>query len=151
MLVSRETEQPRLAGANLETGERRRSEIIDDRIVPGGLHRHEHRDRFKPEESERCHIAMKLPIALSFALLGTVHPHPALKPQVQYTLRVDSADLSGWTVAIRLRTTSATFRLAMAAHPEYDDRYWRFVKDIDVEPVGTVTRVDSAIWQVDAP
>ena len=94
---------------------------------------------------------MKLPIALLFALLGTVHPHPALKPQVQYTLRVDSADLSGWTVAIQLRTTSATFRLAMAAHPEYDDRYWRFVKDIDVEPVGTVTRVDSAIWQVDAP
>jgi predicted metalloprotease with PDZ domain len=94
---------------------------------------------------------MKLPIALSFALLGTVHPHPALKPQVQYTLRVDSADLSGWRVTIQLRTLADTFRLAMAAHAEYDDRYRRYVRDIDVEPLGSVTQVDSAVWQVVAP
>jgi predicted metalloprotease with PDZ domain len=75
----------------------------------------------------------------------------ALKPAVQYTLRVDSADLSGWTVAIRLRTTSDTIRLAMAAHPEYDDRYWRYVRDVAVEPGGTVTKVDSAVWQIVAP
>ena len=52
---------------------------------------------------------------------------------------------------MRLRTTSDTFRLAMSAHAEYDDRYWRYVRDIDVEPLGTVTRVDSAVWQVVAP
>jgi len=77
-----------------------------------------------------------------------------LKPGIQYTLRVDAADLSGWTVEIRLRTITDTFRLAMAAHPEYDDRYWRYVRDFTVEAAGgtaRVTRPDSAVWQVVAP
>ena len=87
-------------------------------------------------------------------LLGVPLPVPtaAVKPSIQYTLRVDSADLSGWTVAIRLRTNSDTIRLAMAAHPEYDDRYWRYVRDFAVETTGaTVTRIDSAVWQIVAP
>src|SRR6267142_2901881 len=87
-------------------------------------------------------------------LLGAPLPVPpaAVKPSIQYTLRVDSADLSGWTVAIRLRTNSDTIRLAMAAHPEYDDRYWRYVRDFAVETTGaTVTRIDSAVWQIVAP
>ena len=88
-------------------------------------------------------------LALILALFAPAHP--AVKPSIQYTLRVDSTDLSGWTVEIRLRTTSDTFRLAMAAHPEYDDRYRRYVRDVTVEPLGTVTRVDSAVWQVTAP
>lgn len=96
---------------------------------------------------------MKLPIVLSFALLAPAHPRPhaAVKALIQYTLRVDSTDLSGWRVALQFRTTSDTFRLAMAAHPEYDDHYWRYVRDVQVEPLGTVTRVDSAVWQVVAP
>lgn len=88
-------------------------------------------------------------LALLLALFAPAHP--ALKPQIQYTLRVDSTDLSGWTVEMRLRATSDPIRLAMAAHPEYDDRYWRYVRDVSVEPMGTVTRVDSAVWQVSAP
>jgi predicted metalloprotease with PDZ domain len=88
-------------------------------------------------------------LALVLALFAPAHP--ALKPSIQYRLRVDSADLSGWTVEIRLRTTSDTVRLAMAAHPEYDDRYWRYVRDFTVGPKGTVSRVDSAVWQVIAP
>lgn len=90
----------------------------------------------------------------SFALLIALiaHPHPVVKPAVQYTLRVDGADLSGWSVEIHLCTTSDTFRLAMAAHPEYDDRYWRYVRDFAVEPGSAlVTKVDSAVWQVVAP
>jgi len=93
---------------------------------------------------------MKPIIALILALFAPAHP--ALKPSIQYTLRVDSADLSGWTVEIRLRTTSETIRLAMAAHPEYDDRYWRYVRDCASEtPGASVTRVDSAVWQIVAP
>jgi len=84
-------------------------------------------------------------------LIATAAPHhPALKAQIQYTLRVDSTDLSGWTVVMRFRTTADTFRLAMAAHPEYDDRYFRYVRDVDVDG-GTVTRVDSAVWRFEAP
>ncbi len=93
---------------------------------------------------------MKSTIAVLLALLGAPTPHPALKPVIHYTLRVDSTDLSGWDVTIGVRTTSDTFRLAMAAHPEYDDRYWRYVRDIAVEP-GTITRLDSAVWRVSAP
>ncbi len=85
-------------------------------------------------------------------LAFTPKPHPVLKPIVNYTLRVDSTDLSGWDVAIRLRTVSDTFRLAMAAHPEYDDRYYRYVTGFTVEPKSAiVTRVDSAVWQVITP
>src|SRR5882762_4261283 len=89
--------------------------------------------------------------ALALILAMVAPAHPALKPQIQYTLRVDSTNLSGWTVEMRLRTTSDRFRLAMAAHPEYDDRYYRYVRDVEIEPSGTVTRVDSAVWQFEAP
>jgi predicted metalloprotease with PDZ domain len=92
---------------------------------------------------------MKPILLLSLALFA--HPH-LVKPSIHYTLRVDSADLSGWSVEIRLRTVSDTFRLAMASHPEYDDRYWRYVRDFTVEPrSATVVKVDSAVWQVVAP
>src|SRR6267143_2277973 len=106
------------------------------------------RRTFKRTYSGRCPMTMNS-LALVLALFAPAHP--AVKPSIQYTLRIDSTDLSGWTVEIRLRTTSDTFRLAMAAHPEYDDRYRRYVRDVTVEPLGTVTRVDSAVWQVTAP
>src|SRR5258708_1147131 len=91
-------------------------------------------------------------LALILALFAPAHP--AVKPSIQYTLRVDSTDLSGWSVEIRLRTTSDTIRLAMAAHPEYDDRYWRYVTGFSVESSAgeaTFAKVDSAVWQVVAP
>jgi predicted metalloprotease with PDZ domain len=95
---------------------------------------------------------MKSTVAFLLALLAAPRPHPALKPVMQYTLRVDSTDLSGWDVEIRLRTVSDTLRLAMAAHPEYDDRYFRYVTGFTVEPRSAiVSRVDSSVWQVITP
>jgi predicted metalloprotease with PDZ domain len=76
------------------------------------------------------------------------------QPIVGYTLRIDSSDLTGWSVEMRLRNLPDTFRLAMAAHPEYDDRYYRYVTGLAVTTASgsaTVTRVDSAVWQVVAP
>jgi predicted metalloprotease with PDZ domain len=97
----------------------------------------------------RTQIAVLLGL---FAAPAASRPHPALKPVINYSLRVDSADLSGWSVEIRLRTVSDTVRLAMAAHPEYDDRYVRYVTGFTVEPVSAVvTKVDSAVWQVITP
>jgi predicted metalloprotease with PDZ domain len=72
-------------------------------------------------------------------------------PVISYVLRLDSADLSGFEVDIRVRNVADTFRLAMAAHPEYDDRYWRFVEGLRAEtPRGSalITREDSAVWRV---
>src|SRR5687767_2083787 len=58
------------------------------------------------------------------------------QPVVSYSLRIDAADLSGFDVEMRVRNAPDTFRVAMAAHPEYDDRYWRFVEGLRVEGPG---------------
>jgi predicted metalloprotease with PDZ domain len=74
--------------------------------------------------------------------------------QVEYSLRVDSADLSTIAVEMRIRNAPAGFQLAMATHPEYDDQYWRYLTDLSAaSAVGaaTVTREDSAVWRVTAP
>jgi predicted metalloprotease with PDZ domain len=72
-------------------------------------------------------------------------------PVIHYVLRLDSADLSGFDVEMRLRNIPDTLRVAMAAHPEYDDRFWRFVDAIRVDTprgAGSISRVDSAVWRV---
>jgi len=76
------------------------------------------------------------------------------QPVVGYTLRVDTADLTAFAVEMRIRNIPDTFRLAMVAHPEYDDRYWRFVDSLHVLAPGGVASVvseDSALWRVVAP
>lgn len=73
------------------------------------------------------------------------------QPVISYVLHVDSTDLSGFDVSITLHGARDTVLLAMATHPEYDDKYWRFIRDVRVESPGaraTVTRVDSALWRV---
>ncbi|HET9708032.1 MAG TPA: hypothetical protein VFP39_06995, partial [Gemmatimonadales bacterium] len=78
------------------------------------------------------------------------------QPVVTYGVRVDTADLSGFDVTIRIRNATDTFRLALAAHPEYDDRYFRHVAQVRVAtPAGgaaaSIVREDSAVWRVVAP
>ncbi|MEP6574726.1 MAG: PDZ domain-containing protein, partial [Gemmatimonadota bacterium] len=75
------------------------------------------------------------------------------QPVLVYTLRVDTADLTGYGVELHIRNAADTVRLGMIAHPEYDDRYSRYVENIEATgPRGaTVARVDSALWLVVAP
>jgi predicted metalloprotease with PDZ domain len=76
------------------------------------------------------------------------------QPVVHYTLRVDSTDLSSFAVDIRIRNAPRDFVLAMSAHPEYDDRYWRYVRDVTIDSAGdgaSISREDSALWRVGAP
>jgi predicted metalloprotease with PDZ domain len=76
------------------------------------------------------------------------------QPVVTYSLRIDASDLSAFEVAMRLRNVPDTFRLAMAAHPEYDDRYWRFVDGLRIDArghAGVAIREDSALWRIVAP
>jgi predicted metalloprotease with PDZ domain len=78
----------------------------------------------------------------------------ASQPVIAYTLRVDSADISGFDVTMSVRRGRDTTLLAMVTHPEYDDKYWRFVRDVRVEGRGsaaTITRVDSSLWRAIAP
>ena len=76
------------------------------------------------------------------------------QPVLSYRLRVDTTDLSGFDVAITVRNAPDTVLLAMAAHPEYDDRYWRYVRDVRAESArGTVdvSKVEDPLWRVIAP
>src|SRR5882757_2798912 len=73
------------------------------------------------------------------------------QPVVNYILRIDTTDLSSIYVEMNIRNVPDTFEVAMAAHPEYDDRYWRFVKDMHVEGrsgEGKIFREDSALWRI---
>jgi predicted metalloprotease with PDZ domain len=76
------------------------------------------------------------------------------QPVIAYTLRIAPGDLAGFDVEIRIRNAPDTIRLAMAAHPEYDDRFWRYVSGVTATtPRGsaTVAKVDTAVWRVIAP
>jgi predicted metalloprotease with PDZ domain len=73
------------------------------------------------------------------------------QPVINYILTVDTADLFSYTVEMRIRNIPDTFRVAMFAHPEYDDRYWRFIEHLNVESKtgrSDVLREDSALWRI---
>ena len=77
--------------------------------------------------------------------------HARAHPVVSYRLRVDSTDLSRFRVEMRIRNAPDSLRLAMAVHPEYDDRFWRNVTAITAESGGRslpVVRTDSTVWRV---
>jgi predicted metalloprotease with PDZ domain len=68
-------------------------------------------------------------------------------PDIQYTLRVDSAVPQILNVDMRVRGAGDTFTIAAAAHPEYDDKYWRYIENMR-SSVGAVVRMDSVRWRV---
>ena len=76
-------------------------------------------------------------------------------PVINYLVKVAPGDTLGWTVELRLRNAPDSFRLAMAAHPEYDDRFWRFLTALRIESPQAgggarprIEREDSAVWRV---
>jgi predicted metalloprotease with PDZ domain len=72
-------------------------------------------------------------------------------PSVDYTLTVDPEDFSSFTVEMNIRNIPDTFKVAMVTHPEYDDRYWKYVKDFTVKAKnggGKVVRQDSSLWKI---
>ncbi|HVT40646.1 MAG TPA: PDZ domain-containing protein [Gemmatimonadaceae bacterium] len=96
-------------------------------------------------------MARVLPaVFAAFAIAATARA----QSMVGYKLRVDSSDFSAISVEMRIVNPPATLRLAMAAHPEYDDRFWRYVEGLRAEVNGaaaTLVREDSALWRVSAP
>jgi len=75
----------------------------------------------------------------------------AHRPVINYILKIDPADLTSLQVEMDIRNVPDTFQVAMVAHPEYDDRYWRFIKDMKVEDKNgkaKITRQDSALWRI---
>src|SRR5690349_10313663 len=92
-------------------------------------------------------------VLFSLVLVAGLRGLPAQVPAgVDYTLTVDSANLTGVTVEMRILRAPSNFRVAMAAHTEYDDRYWRYLTDLAGEssrgPV-LVKREGNSLWRID--
>ena len=81
------------------------------------------------------------------AMVGTLSvPGPAKKdPHLYYTVTIDTADLSGFDVTLRIEGAPQSIRLAMAVHPEYNDRFWRYVRGLRAESIGKPTHLGFAI------
>jgi predicted metalloprotease with PDZ domain len=93
---------------------------------------------------------------LFFIVLGSLTPlhSQKLHPRISYRIHVDRADLSGFNVEIQIRGAGNMVRLAMAAHPEYDDEYWRYVENLTAESRGAAVQInkdENALWSVRAP
>src|SRR5215212_2030606 len=86
-------------------------------------------------------------------LLAIMIPAASYKdPRLAYTLHFDSADLSGIAVELRVRNATERLQIAANAHPEYDDKYWRYIEDLKATSVSgasvTISRIDSVRWQL---
>lgn len=86
--------------------------------------------------------AALLVLFVSSALAGPVH----------YRIKIDPKDPSGADVEIVAHAETKTVRLAMAAHPEYHDKYFRYVENFSAIGADgralTVTNPDEGVWQV---
>ena len=66
-------------------------------------------------------------------------------PRVYYTIAIDTADLSGFDVTMQIEGAPRSIRLAMAIHPEYNDRAWRYVRNLRAESMGKPTHLAFAV------
>jgi len=87
------------------------------------------------------------------ALLYSVAVY-AKDPPIQYKIRIDPADLTGFAVEMKIqRQRPGLLRVAMAVHPEYDDRYFRYIENFSAsDPRGsqlTVSREEDTVWRID--
>lgn len=92
---------------------------------------------------------MRLVLA-ALILVAAAMPAQSPRPIVRYSLTIADGDTSGFDVAMTVRHAPDTFRVAMFKHPEYDDRFFRFVQNLRVQD-GSIAREDSALWRVVAP
>lgn len=91
-------------------------------------------------------------LVLFIALLCTIPVYPA-PPPISYIISIDPANLSGFDVEMRIPRARGTLRVAMAAHPEYDDRYWRYIERFSaVDPTGYTfpfAKEEDAVWRIE--
>jgi predicted metalloprotease with PDZ domain len=95
--------------------------------------------------------AKLLALALIAAANSVGYAHKPQHLSVDYQIRLTPNDTSAFDVEMRIHNPPDTFQLAMAAHPEYDERFWRYVEGPTVfgaTPGATISRLDSALWRV---
>jgi predicted metalloprotease with PDZ domain len=67
---------------------------------------------------------------------GMSAPVGSPNPSIKYTITIDTAELSGFDVTMRITGAPQTIRLAMAVHQEYNDRFWRYVRNLRADELG---------------
>lgn len=72
------------------------------------------------------------------------------EPHIYYTVTIDTADLSGFDVTMQIEGAPKSIRLAMAVHPEYNDRFWRYVRNLRAESMGKPRKLAFAIEAANA-
>lgn len=79
--------------------------------------------------------------------------HVYASSPIDYKIRVDPADLSGLSVEMRVQGRGGLIRIAMAAHPEYDDRYWRYIENVSASDTKggslPVIREEDPVWRIE--
>jgi predicted metalloprotease with PDZ domain len=99
-------------------------------------------------------LACEALAACVFLIVFASHCHSHIRNHnlISYVIRVDLTDLSGYGVEMRVQHSNGAVRIAMASHPEYDDRYWRYVENLTAESRGIalkVTHEEDTLWRVD--
>jgi predicted metalloprotease with PDZ domain len=95
-------------------------------------------------------------LCLIAALSGALKASPPVKPdpRISYTLTIDTADLSGIDILMRIENAPSTIRLAMAVHPEYNDRFWRYIRNLRAEADGkpaAIAAENDHSWRIETP
>ncbi|PYO75860.1 MAG: hypothetical protein DMD63_15855, partial [Gemmatimonadetes bacterium] len=91
-------------------------------------------------------------IPLITLLIGALGLTPSRKsnPEVLYWVAIDSANR--WIdVEMEIGGGPRSMRLAMAVHPEYSDRFWRYVRNLRVDGGGkpaALTADRENVWRL---
>ncbi|HET6761837.1 MAG TPA: hypothetical protein VFH13_07030, partial [Gemmatimonadaceae bacterium] len=100
-----------------------------------------------------------IPVQLLLIAAAAAGTHPVTTtiksdPRITYTVTINPADLSGIDVAMKIEGAPPTIRLAMAVHPEYNDRFWRYVSDLRADDGGkplTIGVEKENAWRIQTP
>ena len=55
------------------------------------------------------------------------------QPRINYSLTISPTDPTSINVWMQVSDAPRSFRIAMAVHPEYNDRYWRYIRDLHAD------------------
>ncbi|MEP6705724.1 MAG: hypothetical protein ABJB34_13035, partial [Acidobacteriota bacterium] len=90
-------------------------------------------------------------VTIFISVICTLAAAPATS--IDYKIQINPNDLSGFDIEMRIPTSRGTLRVAMAAHPEYDDRYWRYIENFSAGGPGgrklSVVKEGDAVWRID--
>ncbi len=94
-------------------------------------------------------VQLRLIVALAGALSLTASYKRG--PEISYSVSVDPGDSSSISVWMQIGRAPRSMRVAMAVHPEYDDRFWRYITDWHIDGVNrlallTVDREN--VWRI---